>query len=126
MKRLYVALTLIALSVLICIFSSIKIEENSGLMYKELKDIGEIITSGNNEKALLALEHTETIWNKTESLFSFIIDADKIEEMNVGFAMISAHLKDNNTEHALERLRECEFMLEEISDDEKLDIKNIM
>ena len=40
--------------------------------------------------------------------------------------MIKAHLKDDNTEHALERLRECDLMLGEIAEDEKLSIKNIM
>ena len=126
MKRLYVAITLIIISFSICTFSSIMVEKNSLQMRNELDNIRYIIISGENEKAVKALSETEEIWDKTETLFSFIVDADKIEEMNVGFSMIKAHLEDGNTEHALERLRECALLLGEISENEKLNIKNIM
>ena len=95
-------------------------------MKNELERIGVLITDGKTDEAEKQLNETEKIWYKTENLFSFIVDADKIEELNVGFSMIKAHLKDKNKEHALERLRECELLLEEIAEDEKLDIKNIM
>ena len=52
--------------------------------------------------------------------------ADKIEEMSICFSMIKSHLEDKNKEHALERLHECELMLSEIVENEKLSIKNIM
>lgn len=126
MKRLYIAVPLIALAVFICIYSSMKVEKSSLQMRNELTEIGDIILSGDNKKAMEHINETEKIWKKTETLFSFIVDADKIEDMNVGFAMITAHLKDGNTEHALERLRECELLLGEISENEKLNIKNIM
>lgn len=126
MKRLYVAITLILISFSICIFSNIKVEKSSLQMRSELESIGYTITSGNTEKAVNDLHQTEKLWNKTETLFSFIVDADKIEEMNIGFSMIKAHLLDGNTEHALERLRECELLLGEITENEKLSIKNIM
>ncbi len=126
MKRLYAAITLIIISFIICTFSSIKVEKSSLLMRNELENIGYIIVSDDSENALKALNQTEEIWKKTETLFSFFVDAGKIEEMNVGFSMIKAHLKDGNEEHALERLRECELLLKEISENEKLNIKNIM
>ena len=126
MKRLYVAITLIIISFIICTFSSIKVEKSSQQMRRELENIGYMIFTGETENAIKSLEDTEKIWKKTETLFSFIVDADKIEEMNVGFSMIKAHLNDSNEEHALERLRECELLLTEISENEKLDIKNIM
>ncbi len=126
MKRLYVAITLILISLFICIFSNIKVEKSSLQMRSELESVGYIIISGNTERAIISLNQAEETWDKTESLFSFIVDADKIEEMNIGFSMIKAHLMDGNTEHALERLRECEFLLDEITANEKLNIKNIM
>ena len=46
--------------------------------------------------------------------------------MNVDFSMIGIHLKDDNKEHALEKLRECVLLLGEITENEKLSIKNIM
>ena len=46
--------------------------------------------------------------------------------MNIGIEMIKAHLEDKNKEHALERLHEGELMLDEIAENEKLSIKNIM
>ena len=126
MKRLYAAIALIIISVFICIFSSIKIEKSSLQMRNELDSIRYLIVSGDTERAVSELGQTEKIWKKTETLFSFIIDADKIEDMNIGFSMIKAHLEDGNTEHALERLRECSLLLIEIIDNEKLNIKNIM
>lgn len=126
MKRLYVAITLIILSIFICTFSSITVEKSSQQMRRELENIGYIIASGDTERALSSLDRTAETWKSTETLFSFIVDADKIEDMNIGFSMIKAHLNDNNEEHALERLRECELLLVEISENEKLNIKNIM
>jgi len=126
MKRLYVAITLIIISFLICICSCMKVEKSSLQMRSELENIGYIIVSGDSERALSSLDQTEEIWEDTEKLFSFIVDADKIEQMNIGFAMIKAHLNDKNEEHALERLRECELLLIEISENEKLNIKNVM
>ena len=126
MKRLYIALSLIAIAVFICIFSSNAVEKNSSHMRDELERIGTLIYEGKTDEAESSLKKTKETWKKTETLFSFIVDADKIEEMNVGFSMIIAHLKDGNDEHALERLRECELMLDEISENEKLNIKNIM
>lgn len=126
MKRLYIALGLIALALFICVFSSKAVEKSSLQMRSELKKAGELIVSENTQMAEQSLAETEKTWEKTETLFSFIVDADKIEEMNVGFAMIKAHLEDKNTEHALERLRECVLLLQEITENEKLSIKNIM
>ena len=126
MKRLYVAFFLMALSLAVCIFSSIQIEKNATGIRDGLTQVGEAIRSDETQRAASLLEKVELSWQKTEKLFSFIVDADKIEEMSIGFSMIKAHLKDGNTEHALERLRECDLMLGEISEDEKLSIKNIM
>lgn len=126
MKRLYIALVLIALSVFICVFSSKAVEKSSLQMCNELENIGALIAEGQLAKAETELQRAEKLQKKTEGLFSFIVDADKIEQLNVGFSMISAHLKDNNKEHALERLRECVLLLEEIKENEKLSIKNIM
>jgi len=126
MKRLYVAFFLMALSLAVCIFSSIQIEKNATGIRDGLTQVGEAIRRDETQRAASLLEKVELSWQKTEKLFSFIVDADKIEEMSIGFSMIKAHLKDGNTEHALERLRECDLMLGEISEDEKLSIKNIM
>ena len=126
MKRLYVAFFLMALSLAVCIFSSIQVEKYATSIRDGLTEVGEVIKSDGTEKAVSLLEKVELSWQKTEKLFSFIVDADKIEEMSIGFSMIKAHLKDDNTEHALERLRECDLMLGEIAEDEKLSIKNIM
>ena len=126
MKRLLVCSLLIALAVSICIFSSVTVEKHAERMHGELEKAGALIVNSQVGKAKEMLKETEEMWNKTETLFSFIVDADKIEEMNVGFSMILYHLNDDNTEHALERLRECELLLEEIAENEKLNIKNIM
>ena len=126
MKRLYISIPLILLAIFICVFSSNAVEKSSSQMRDELEEIGTLITKGKTEEAKSRLETSKEIWKKSETLFSFIVDADKIEEMNVGFSMIIAHLKDGNTEHALERLRECELLLGEITENEKLNIKNIM
>ena len=95
-------------------------------MCNELENIGALIAEGQLAKAEAGLERAEKLQKKSEGLFSFIVDADKIEQLNVGFSMIGAHLKDNNKEHALERLRECVLLLEEIKENEKLSVKNIM
>ncbi len=126
MKRLYIAITLIIISFVICIFSSIKVEKSSLQMRNELNNIGNTVASGETERAIKQLDDAEKIWKKTETLFSFIVDADKIEDMNVGFSLIYVHLIDGDNDHALERIRECEFLLGEISENEKLNIKNIM
>ncbi len=126
MKRLFIAAGLILLSISLCVFSSVSTLKKSSAMQNELEKVALLITEDKTAEAEKKLNEAEAIWKKTESLFSFIIDADKIEEMNIGFAMIKMHLKDKNTEHALERLRECELMLDEIAANERLDIKNIM
>ena len=126
MKRLYIAFPLIVLAVFICVYSSNAVEKSSSQMRDELEAIGSLIYENKADEAESSLEKTKETWKKSETLFSFIVDADKIEEMNVGFSMIIAHLKDGNKEHALERLRECELLLGEISENEKLNIKNIM
>lgn len=126
MKRLYVAFALIVLSLFICIFSSVKVEKNAEQMQNDLAEISAAIRENDATNLNKLLSRAEIRWSKTEKLYSFIVDADKIEEMNIGFSMIKAHLKDKNKEHALERLHECELMLSEIVENEKLSIKNIM
>ena len=126
MKRLYVAFTLIVISLFICIFSSVKVEKHAIEMRNELAEISTAIKENNTADLNKLLARAESRWRKTETLYSFIVDADKIEEMNIGIEMIKAHLEDKNKEHALERLHECELMLSEIVENEKLSIKNIM
>ena len=126
MKRLYFAAVLIVVAIFLCIFCTVSTVNKTAEMKTELEKIAVLITDGKTDEAIKALGATEEIWDKTESLFSFLIDADKIEEMNIGFSMIKLHLKDKNKEHARERLRECELLLDEISTNERLDIKNIM
>lgn len=126
MKRLYVAFALIIISVFICVLSSIKVEKHAENMLNHLTVIGTEIKNDNNASVDKLLKEAEKNWNKTETLYSFIVDADKIEEMSISFTMIQKHIKDGNKEHALERLRECELMLGEIVENEKLSIKNIM
>ena len=126
MKRLLVCSFLIIIAVSICVFSSISTFNKSEEMKSELEEIAQLINGESSEAATKKLNEAEKLWRKTENLFSFIVDADKIEEMNIGFSMIKMHLKDNNIEHALERLRECQLLLEEIAENEKLNIKNIM
>ena len=126
MKRLYIAISLIAAAVFICAFSSRTVEKSASQMQRELEAIGSLIYEDKTGEAERSLEKTKQTWKKSETLFSFIVDADKIEEMSVGFSMIIAHLKDGNKEHALERLRECELLLGEITENEKLSVKNIM
>ena len=117
---------LIVVAIFLCVFCTVSTVNKTAEMKTELEKIAVLITDGKTDEAIKALGATEEIWDKTESLFSFLIDADKIEEMNIGFSMIKLHLKDKNKEHALERLRECELLLDEISTNERLDIKNIM
>lgn len=126
MKRIIISISLIILAILICFFSNWQVKTKSEKMQFQLKEIGTVISSGDEKKAESLLEEAEKNWDKTETIFSFIVDADKIEEMNIGFSMIKAHLKDKNKEHALERLRECDLLLGEIAENEKLSIKNIM
>ena len=126
MKRVYFSAVLIILAISICIFSSVSTVKKSAEMKSELEETSFLITDGKTAEALKRLDEAEKIWKRTENLFSFLVDADKIEELNVSFSMIKAHLKDKNEEHALERLRECELLLEEIAENERLDIKNIM
>lgn len=126
MKRIIISISLIILAILICFFSNWQVKTKSEKMQIQLKEIGTVISSGDEKKAESLLEEAEKNWEKTETIFSFIVDADKIEEMNIGFSMIKAHLKDKNKEHALERLRECDLLLGEIAENEKLSIKNIM
>lgn len=126
MKRVISAILLIIVAVIICSFSNISTVSKSYEMKAELEKIGSLISDGKTDEAEKQLLQAEAMWSKTENLLSFIVDADKIEEMNIGFSMIRAHLKDKNKEHALERLRECELLLEEIAANERLDIKNIM
>lgn len=126
MKRLYVAFVLIAFSFGICFISSIKVGKEAKIMQEQLNIIATEIKNRNKSSLAKLIDEAENKWDKTETLYSFIVDADKIEEMNISFAMIKAHLKDGNTEHALERLHECKLMLREISENEKLNIKNIM
>ncbi len=126
MKRLYIALTLIILSVIICTLSSVKVEKRAIEMRNELVEISDAIKKRDEINLHNLINRAEARWSKTETLYSFIVDADKIEEMSISFAMIKAHLDDGNTEHALERLHECELMLSEIVENEKLSIKNIM
>ena len=126
MKRLFFAAVLIVIAIFLCVFCTVSTVNKTAEMKNELETVAVLIADGKSSEAIESLDSVQTLWNKTESLFSLIIDADKIEEMNIGFSMIRLHLKDKNTEHALERLRECELMLEEIAANERLDIKNIM
>ncbi|MBE6773903.1 MAG: DUF4363 family protein [Ruminococcaceae bacterium] len=126
MKRLYVAFTLIALSLTLCLLSNSKVEKSATEMQKQLTVIGDEIKKEQSSNVKQLLDEAEKSWERTEKLYSFIVDADKIEEMNIGFMMIKRHLEDGNKEHALERLHECELMLSEISENEKLNVKNIL
>ncbi len=126
MKRLYVAFTLIALSLVICLYSNSSVEKSATEIQEQLTLIAAGIKNDDKNSVKALLNEAERTWNKTETLYSFIVDADKIEEMSIGFTMIKRHLEDGNTEHALERLHECVLMLSEIAEDEKLNIKNIM
>ncbi len=126
MKRLFVAFALICLSVALCFFSSRQVENHTVKMQEELREIAKVISQKDTDKAQAMLTEAGNSWQETEKLFSMIVDAEKIEEVSIGFSMIKANLSDKNIEHALERLRECELMLDEIAEDEKLSIKNIM
>ena len=126
MKRLYVAFALITISIAICVYSSIKVENYATEMKEQLYLVGTEIKKEKHGSADRLLDKAKEKWDETETLYSFIVDADKIEEMSISFIMIEKLLGDGSTEHALERLHECELMLGEIAENEKLNIKNVM
>lgn len=126
MKRIYIASFLMVVSVGLCFFCGKKNEERTSYLYAELEAVAMAIREKDTEGAIGLLDNADTYLRETERLLSVIVDADKVEELTISFSMIKAHLFDGNTEHALERLRECELMLTEIAEDEKLKLKNIL
>lgn len=126
MKRIYIAFFLMAVSVGLCFYGGEKTEEAAVSLRGELEIVAAAIRENSIKKAQELLSGVSRSLEETEKLLSVIVDADKIEELTVSFSMIKAHLSDGNTEHALERLRECELLLMEIAEDEKLKLKNIL
>lgn len=126
MKRLYVAFILIALSLALCLISSNRTEKYAVELQSQLTVLAKEIKKEDSRDLKLLLDEVTAKWNSAESLFSFIVDADKIEQLSIGFEMVRRHLYDGNKEHALERLHECGLILGELTENEKLNIKNIM
>lgn len=126
MKRIYVAFILVAVALGLCFYGSKKTQELTLELYTQLEDVAVAVREKDIGDAIRLLDNAEKCLIKTERLLSAVIDADKTEELTVAFSMVKAHLFDGNTEHALERLRECELMLGEIAEDEKLKLKNIL
>lgn len=126
MKRIYVAISLIILTAIICVISSNQIDKKVSAIKEELDTISVALSEDNLKKAKELIKKTSTTKNKIETTLGFFVDADKIEDFNISYAMIEAHIKDKNIEHALESLHECELMLEEILKNEKISIENIM
>lgn len=126
MKRIYVAISLIILTAIICVISSSQIDKKVSAIKEELDTISVALSEDNLKKAKELIKKTSTTKNKIETTLGFFVDADKIEDFNISYAMIEAHIKDKNIEHALESLHECELMLEEILKNEKISIENIM
>lgn len=126
MKRIYVAVSLIILTVLICIISSRQIDKKVTAMKEEISKISVVLSEDNINKAKELMKSAAETKDKVETTLSFFVDADKIEDFNISFAVTEAFLADKNKEHALESLHKCEFLLDEILKNEKISIKNIM
>lgn len=126
MKRIYVAVSLIILTVLICIISSRQIDKKVTAMKEEISKISVVLSEDNINKAKELMKSAAETKDQVETTLSFFVDADKIEDFNISFAVTEAFLADKNKEHALESLHKCEFLLDEILKNEKISIKNIM
>lgn len=126
MKRFIISLTLIIIAFSLCFFTSRRVETHADRLQLKLKQAAEIIESGDNDRIEKALNEITEIWNETEKLYSYIVDADKIEQLSADIPLILVHIKDNNKDYAMAKLRESERLFEEIAENEKLNFKNIM
>ena len=132
MKRIYIAIFFIMLSVLIGLFSLSETEKICNEMINELENATKeniAVTEDNSHQKRVNFYKTTTtirsLWEKNSDIFYFFFNNDDIKTLETNIEKLPEHAKNGDLESAYLCLIECLEELEYIKNSTKLNLNNI-
>lgn len=107
------------------ILSYYYISSVSGNMLDSLNDLQKNIKNESWEKARNSYSDVEKDWNKVQKYFPLLIAHSNLHELNMSITKISALLKIEEKKEIIPELEVAKKITGEISEEEKLSLRNI-
>lgn len=126
MKRFFLALALLAFCFSVAFFGFRRLEKSSFLLIEKLETAGDLITCGETLKAEASLEEVEASWKNERVFFGVFLDHTTLDTLDSSLPAIFEILKSGNEESAFEEIQKSIAVLEDIVEEQKISLGNIL
>ncbi len=115
MKRTFIALTLIAACLFLCIFNSYTVEKNCNKVLDILRQLSSATATEDFAALSTLIDGLEKEWNGIRSAFSTSLETELIEDVHMNILTLREYIEETNPGLFLVKIKECELHLEHIS-----------
>ncbi len=124
MRRFFLCLVLLALSLVICAVSRFTVDRNAGKLYEQVNEALSLVLDDRIEDAKETVEACRSAWKNSSLPFFVYLDHGSFAELEYQLDSVSVFL-DSNQELAAEQLQRCRVILADIMEQQKIKPENI-
>ena len=126
MKRLFLALMLLAFCFSTAVFGFFSLKKSCLELKNTLESAAAYIENDNKSAALRALESTGEKWKKQRLVFNIFLDHTTLDTLDSSLPSLSEIFKNGNSEPAFEEIQKNIAVLEDIVEEQRISIGNIL
>ncbi len=126
MKRTFIALTLIAICLFLCIINSYTVEKNCNRVLDILNQLSNAAEAEDIAAMTALIDSLEKEWSSIRSIFSTSLETELTEDVHINIMTLREYIEENNPGLFLVKIKECELYLEHISQWHKITLDKIL
>lgn len=126
MKRMILAILLLALCFAFCISSYFTLDKRTKEIITLLEGASSDIMENNTEQAEIKIKKCEDKWNENQNLFSVFLNHKMLENLSISVPSLLPLMKKSEKNIALEKIEESINGLKAIMDEQRIKIGNIL
>lgn len=126
MKRFFLAITLLVFCFSVAIYGFVSLEKSCGKLIGELDCAASLIVSGNTEEAENALKKIDESWKRERLSFNIFLDHTTLDTLDSSLPALCEILNSGDEEQAFEEIQKNIAVLEDIVEEQRISIGNIL
>lgn len=126
MNRLFLALILLLLCFSTAVFGFYSLEKSCLDLEDTLKSAASLIENNKRENALKTLESVDEKWKKQRIIFNIFLDHTTLDTLDSSLPSLSKIFKSGDDEMTFEEIQKNIAVLEDIVEEQRISIGNIL
>lgn len=126
MKRFALSAVLLLLCFTVALTGYFKLKNGCEKLTEVLENGAASIERSDLEGARLRLFEADELWKKEKKSFGIFLDHGELQSLEAAIPALKELLDSGNTQAAFEKAQECIAVLNNISDEQKICIENIL